>query len=216
VELSHPIDAGMTTNPGMPGPVVSDYLRRGEGGYAPGTSFAIARIDLVVNTGTYLDTPVHRFADGHDLSAVPLDRVANLPGVVADKPVGRAIDAAALERALGGRMLGGAAVLLRTGWDRHWRSAQYGTGAPFLTEDGAAWLAEREPALVGIDSVNIDDTGDGARPAHTVLLRAGVLIVEHLTGLGALPTAGFRFFAAPPLFAGVGTFPVRAFAIVGA
>lgn len=214
-ELSHPIVHGMITNPGMPGPEVTDYLSRAGsvGRYAPGTTFEIARITMIANTGTYLDTPVHRFADGHDLTGAHLDRLADLPGLLVEQDA-RGVDATLLAKALGDRDLTGTAVLLRTGWDRHWGTPAYGDPAPFLTADGAEWLAQRAPALVGIDSINIDDTADPTRPAHTALLAAGVLIVEHLTGLDALPAEGFRFFATPPRVAGMGTFPVRAFAIL--
>ena len=216
VELSHPIHDGMITYPGLPGPEITDHLSReaSRGRYAPGTEFHIGRISMVANTGTYLDTRSHRFADGPDLAGTPLDRLADLPGVVVRVPDGvTAVDAALLAP----HVIGGAAVLIRSGWDRHWGTPAYGAGGhPFLTRDGAQWLADGGASLVGIDSVNIDDIGDGARPAHTVLLDHGIPIVEHLRGLDALPPTGFRFHAAPPLVAGLGTFPVRAYAVLPA
>ncbi len=204
----------MVTYPGLPGPEVTDFLTReaSRARYAEGTEFSIARISMVANTGTYLDAPFHRFADGADLAAMPLASVADLDGVVVrvgapDRAVGRD---ALLPFEVRGR-----AVLVNTGWDRHWGTERYGIDAPFLARDAAAWLAEQGAGLVGIDSVNIDDMGDGARPAHTLLLAAGIPIVEHLRGLDQLPASGFRFHAAPPLVHGMGTFPVRAFAVCG-
>ena len=199
----------MITYPGLPGPEITDHLSReaSRARYAPGTQFHIARISMIANTGTYLDTPSHRFADGADLSGVGLERLVDLDGIVIDARSTRAIGRSDHD-------VRGRAVLFRTGWDRHWRTDQYGSGAPFLMRDGASWLAESDAALVGIDSVNIDDTADGTRPAHTILLRAGIPIVEHLRGLDQLPPSGFRFHAAPPLVRGMGTFPVRAYAIV--
>jgi len=220
VDLSHEISDGLVTYPGLPAPIIRDHLSRAasRGHYAPGTEFQIGRIEMVANTGTYLDTPAHRFEGRSDLSGVALERVADLPGLLVDATgrAGRAIDAAALEAALRGRALRGAAVLVRTGWDRHFGTPAYGQGHPFLTGDAARLLAEAGVAVAGIDSLNIDDTADGARPVHTALLDAGVYVVEHLTGLGALPPAGFRFFAAPPRVKGMGTFPVRAFAVIDA
>lgn len=214
VELSHVIRAGMVTYPGLPGPRLSDHLSReaSRAIYAPGCEFQIGRIEMVANTGTYLDTPFHRYADGADLSRVPLERLADLDGVrvsVAGSGA-RAIDRAALE----GVDVTGKAVLVHTGWDRHFGTEQYGRGHPFLTAGAAAWLVERGAALVGIDSLNIDDTADGSRPVHSRLLAAGIPVVEHLTGLDRLPVRGFRFHAAPPRVEGMGTFPVRAFAVV--
>lgn len=203
LDLSHVISDGVITHAGLPGPSVSAHMNREAGRYAEGTSFHIARIDMVANTGTYVDSPFHRFAGGDDIAAIPLSRVADVPGVVVDGtnfPVGD---------------LRGRAVLFRTGWSRHFGTEQYRNGRhPFLTRDVAEALVRAQPALVGIDSMNIDDTTDGERPVHTILLRAGVPLVEHLANLDQLPMTGFRFFAAPAKFAGVGTFMVRAFAIV--
>ena len=213
IDVSHEVEAGLITYPGLPAPSVSDFLSReaSRAHYAAGTTFQIGRIEMVANTGTYLDSPFHRFAEGADLAALPLDRLADLEGRVIDagQGAGRAIDA---DRFAG--QLEGKAVLVRTGWDRYWRTPQYGEGHPFLTRRAAELLAAARPALVGIDSLNIDDTRDGARPAHTLLLGAGVLVVEHLCNLQALPAEGFRFHCAPVKFRGVGTFPVRAYALV--
>jgi kynurenine formamidase len=214
VELSHPIVAGMVTLPGLPGPEITDHLSRADSRsrYAEGTEFHIGRINMVANTGTYLDVPFHRYAGGDDLAGVALDRLADLPGVVVQVPTG----VIAIDRDLVGRYdVAGRAVLVHTGWDRHWRTGTYGAGGhPYLTAGAAELLVERGAALVGIDAVNIDDTTDGSRPAHTILLGAGVPVVEHLRGLEALPPQGFRFHAAPPLVTGMGTFPVRAYAVL--
>jgi arylformamidase len=213
VDLSHPIEHGMITYPGLPGPVVSDFMGReaSRGHYAEGTTFHIARVRMVANTGTYLDAPFHRFAHGKDVGSLPLERLADLDGVVVDAAGrGPAIDA---DR-FAGRHLAGQAVLVRTGWDTHWRTPRYAEGHPYLTRAAAEFLAGAAPALVGIDSLNIDDTGDGVRPAHTLLLSAGIPIVEHLCNLGALPAAGFRFHAVPAPFLGLGSFPVRAYAVL--
>jgi arylformamidase len=215
VDLSHPIEHGMVTYPGLPGPVISDFLGReaSRGHYAEGTTFHIARIRMVANTGTYLDSPFHRFAHGKDVAGLPLERLADLPGVVIDaakRDRGRGLD----EDLFAGRELSGRAVLIRTGWDAHWRTPRYAEGHPHLTRAAAEYLAGAGPALVGIDSLNIDDTEDGVRPAHTLLLSAGIPIVEHLTNLDALPGEGFRFHAVPAPFQGLGSFCVRAYGVV--
>ena len=210
VDLSHTIEDGMTTYPGLPGPVISDFLTREDSRhhYAEGTEFHVGRIDMVANTGTYLDTPAHRYANGSDLVELALDDVAGLSGIVVDA-TGPAIGPGEVF----GRDLTGKAVLFRTGWDRHWRTEEYGaSGHPFLTAGCAEALVDAGAILVGIDSVNIDDTSTNERPVHSALLAAGVLIVEHLTALGQLPDADFRFFAVPPKVRGLGTFPVRAYA----
>jgi arylformamidase len=211
VDLSHVIEGGMTTYPGLPGPEISEYLsfEASAERYAPGTEFSIGQITMVGNTGTYLDTPAHRFRGGYDLSGLLLERCALLPAVVFDG-----------HGAIGPQLFADVevatmAVLLRTGWDRHWRSARYGgPDHPYLTEAGAQALVEKGAALVGIDSVNIDDTQTGHRPAHSVLLDAGVPVVEHLTHLEDLPHTGAHFSAVPPAVRGLATFPVRAFATV--
>jgi arylformamidase len=213
VELSHPIRDGMETVPGLPPPLIDEYLNREQSRqrYAPGTEFTIGRITMVANTGTYLDAPFHRYADGVDLAGLPLERLVNLDGVVVALPAGA--------RSFGpdsfaGLDLRGKAVLLRTGWDAAWATDAYGSGNhPFLARDGAQALVSLGAALVGIDGQNIDDTHDAARPAHSVLLGAGIPIVEHLTGIDQLPERGFRFTAAPPRVHGMGTWPVRAYAV---
>jgi len=212
VDLSHLIEDGMTTYKGLPGPHICDYWTRAHSAqfYDDGASFQIGRIDMVANTGTYLDSPFHRYADGADLGQMQLERLAALPGLVV-RASGPAVDAGAFD----GREVAGRAVLVHTGWDRHWRTEAYQQGHPFLTEAAAHLLAARGAALVGIDSHNIDDTARRARPVHTILLGAGIPICEHLTNLGALPDDGFAFTAAPPRIAGMGTFPVRAFAELG-
>jgi arylformamidase len=214
VELSHVIEAGMTTYPGLPGPEVTPHLTReaSRSIYAPGTEFAIDRVSMLGNTGTYLDSPYHRYPDGADLAGLPLGSLADLPCVVV-RTLGSAARAIGVG-ALAGSDVAARAVLLHTGGDEHWGTPRYGEDAPFLTEAGARWLVEHGARLVGIDAVNIDDTTTRTRPAHSVLLGAGIPVVEHLTGLGQLPPTGARFTAAPPRFAAFGTFPVRAYAAV--
>ncbi|WP_055715664.1 cyclase family protein [Streptomyces torulosus] len=216
VDLSHTIRHGMTTYPGLPGPEIGEHLTRdaSRDHYAPGTEFAIGRIAMVSNTGTYLDSPFHRFSGGHDLAGLPIGTFADLDGLVVrvhDAGL-RAVDRAALLP----YDVTGRAVLIHTGWDRHWGTERYGHGHPYLTADAVAWLVDQGAALVGIDSLNIDDTDDGTRPAHTGLLAAGIPVVEHLRGLDQLPPQGFRFHAAPPAVEGMGTFPVRAYALLDA
>lgn len=216
IELSHVIRHGMVTYPGLPGPEISDHLTRAASRerYAPGTEFQIGRITLVANTGTYVDAPFHRFAGGTDLAGLDLSRLVDVPAVC--------VDATGNGRGVGPEQLAaaevtGRAVLIHTGWDVRFGTEGYGDpGHPFLTAAGAQWLAERQPAVVGIDSVNIDDMADGTRPAHTTLLAAGIPILEHMTGLDALPAQGFRLHAAPVAVAGMGTFPVRAYALIEA
>lgn len=213
IELSHIIEDGMITYPGLPAPRISDHLSREASAsrYVSGTTFHIGQIELIANTGTYLDAPFHRYAGGEDVAAIGLERLAFLEGVTIDVAEGvRAIDAVSLK----GLAVKGRAVLVRTGWSRHFGRAAYGSGHPYLTADAARHLIERQAALVGIDSLNIDDTAHGTRAVHSALLGAGIPIVEHLTNLSALPASGFRFFAAPPRIRGLGSFPVRAFAMV--
>jgi arylformamidase len=214
VDLSHDVEDGMVTYRGLPAPVVRDHWTREESRrhFAPGTEFHIGRIEMVANTGTYVDSPFHRYPDGRDLAGLRLEALADLPGVVvrAESRADRGIDVSALA-ALDVR---GKAVLLHTGWDAHWRTERYFDGHPFLTGGGAEWLAGHGAALVGIDSLNIDDTGDLSRPAHSLLLGRDIPIVEHLTRLGRLPDSGFRFFAVPVKVRRLGTFPVRAFAVI--
>lgn len=215
VELSHVISAGMTTYPGLPVPEITPHLTReaSRGVYAPGTEFAIDRITMVGNTGTYLDSPFHRYPDGADLAGLGLERLVDLPAVVV-RTAGSGVRAVGVD-ALEGLEVAGRAVLLHTGGDAHWGTPQYVVDAPYLSGAGARWLVEHGAALVGIDAVNIDEmTPAGERPAHTLLLAAGIPIVEHMTGLAELPPTGARFTAAPPRVSGFGTFPVRAYASV--
>lgn len=215
VDLSHPIVDGMVTHPGIPGPVISNFLTHEAsiGRYAPGTTFEIGRIDLVANTGTYLDMPAHRFPGRPDLAGLELERVVDLDGVLVDGR-GRAEKAIGPE-AFQGLRIAGRAVLVSTGWDAHWGTEAYLSDNPFLTEAAARYLVDAGAALVGIDSLNIDSLADPARPAHTVILGAGIPLVEHLTDLDELPPDGWRFFAVPPRIRGMATFPVRAFALLG-
>jgi kynurenine formamidase len=212
IDLSHTIEDGMVTYKGLPAPLICDHLSReaSRGAYDGDTEFQIGRIEMVGNTGTYLDTPFHRYADGEDLNDVGLDRVAGLPGMVVEARDVQAVDA---DR-FAGLDLRGKAVLVHTGWARHWRTDVYFEDHPFLTEAAAALLVDAGAALVGIDSHNIDDTRTRLRPAHTLLLGAGIPICEHMRGLEFLPSTGFRFTAAPPKVKAFGTFPVRAFAEV--
>jgi arylformamidase len=214
IELNHVIEDGMITYKGLPAPIICDYLSRvdSRNNYEPGTEFQIGRINMVSNTGTYLDTPFHRYPDGDDLAAMPLERVTALPGRVVriGKDGSGKIDA----NAFSGVDVRGLAVLIHTGWDRHWRTDAYFEGHPFLTAEAAQHLRDSGAALIGIDSHNIDDTSGPTRPVHTILLGAGIPIVEHMTGLALLPDDGFHFHAAPPRVKGMGTFPVRAHAII--
>jgi len=214
VDVSHTIESGMLTYKGLPAPLICDYLSREASRklYAPGTEFQIARIDMVANTGTYLDSPFHRYAAGHDLAQLPLTCLANLPCLIARiEPSGaRAIDRLPFTA----RDVRGKAVLIHTGWDQHWRSEQYFDGFPYLTAGVAEWLRNAGAVLVGIDSHNIDCTDGGERPVHSTLLAADIPIVEHLCGLRLVPEQGAHFFAVPPKVHGMGTFPVRAFAVV--
>ena len=211
IDLSHRITEGMITYPGLPGPELSDQLSRSTSAERfDGIRMHIGKVCMVGNTGTYVDVPFHYYEDGHDLSEVSIDRLANLPGVL--------IDATAISgRSIGPEQLGtygdlaGKAVLIMTGWDRHFGTSEYGVDAPFLNRAGVQFLIDARAALVGIDSVNIDDIGDITRPAHCGLLASGIPIVEHLTGLHGL-VDDFRFTAAPPKFTALGTFPVRAYA----
>lgn len=215
VDLSHVIEHGMTTYKGLPGPHICDFWTR-EGSaanYDDGSTFQIGKIEMVANTGTYLDAPFHRYADGADLAELDLQSLADVPGIVVRRPYGNglAIGPDALRRVDVARK----AVLIHTGWDRHWRTDAYFDEHPYLTADAADWLAENGAVIVGIDSVNIDNMHVRARPVHTRLLGAGIPICEHMTGLGKLPDTGFHFAAVPPKVRGMGTFPVRAYAVVG-
>lgn len=213
VDLSHTIRAGLVTYPGLPEPVITPYLTRADSRatYAPGTEFAMDVITMIGNTGTYLDSPYHRYADGGDLASLDLATLVGLRAEVVH--VADATDRGVPASVFFDRDVAGAAVLVHTGWDAHFGRPAYATGAPYLTEEAAAHLVAQGAALVGIDSLNIDDTeGGGSRPVHSLLLAAGVHVVEHLTRLGELPARGARFTAAPPAVEGFGTFPVRAYA----
>jgi len=214
VELSHVVTAGMTTYPGLPGPEMTPHLTReaSRATYAEGTEFAIDRISMVGNTGTYLDSPYHRYAGSTDLADLPLAAVADLPLIVV-RLTGSA-HLAVQPEALTTVEPAGCAVLLHTGWDRHWGTETYAGPAPHLTGPAAQLLADRGARLVGIDSVNIDSTDGGERPAHSILLGAGIPVLEHLTGLDQLPTSGARLHAAPVRVRDFGTFPVRAYAAI--
>lgn len=237
IDLSHTIEHGMITYKGLPAPVISDHLTReaSRAFYAPGTEFHIGNITMIANTGTYLDSPFHRYEEGTDLADLPLESLAYLEGVVvrhvggAERELERArfpnMPTAENRSGLGDRGITAAvlehldvrakAVLFHTAWDMRWRTEDYSNGRhPFLSADAAEFLANAGAALVGIDSYNIDDTADGRRPAHSSLLAAGIPIVEHLCGLRELPNTGFRFFAVPVKVKSFGTFPVRAFAMV--
>jgi kynurenine formamidase len=216
IDLSHPIRAGLVTYPGLPAPTITPHLTREDsrGRYAPGTEFAMDVITMIGNTGTYLDSPFHRYADGSDLAGLDLTSLVGLRAEVFHLEDSWDAESRGIRaETLADRDVRGAAVLLHTGWDRWFGQPEYGSGAPFLTGEGAQWLIDAGAVLVGIDSLNIDDTKSGGeRPAHSLLLGAGVHVVEHLTNLGELPPRGARFTAAPPAVEGFGTFPVRAFA----
>jgi len=214
IDLSHTIEHGLITYKGLPAPIICDFLSREQSRqhYAEGTEFQIGKIEMVANTGTYLDTPFHRYPDGQDLSQLNLTSMANLDALVVrvEGKEQRGINATRFE----GLKVKGRAVLIHTGWDRHWRTDRYFEGHPFLTSDAAQFLSDGGAVLVGIDSYNIDDTADLTRPAHSILLGAGIPIVEHMCRLDLLPETDFKFFAIPPKIKGMGTFPVRAFAVI--
>jgi kynurenine formamidase len=221
VDLSHPIVDGMVTYPGIPGPTLGSHLTFDESAahYAAGTEFSIGTISMAANTGTYLDTPAHRYRDGEDLSQLSLAKMVDRPAVVvrARERVtvgGRAVDEAHLRAALGPVDVAGMAVLVETGHSDRWGTPAYFTDHPYLTDDAVEFLVSAKPSLVGIDSLNIDSTHTGRRPAHSWLLAARIPVVEHLTALADLPDSGFRVTAAPPAVRGLATFPVRAFAIL--
>jgi arylformamidase len=212
VDLSHTIENGLITYKGLPAAVICDYLSREDSRkfYEAGTEFQIGKIEMVSNTGTYLDCPFHRYENGKDLSQIELERFTDLEALVirADFRETKAIDASFFK----GREIWGKAVLVNTNWDEHWSTDAYFENHPFLTADAAEYLAKSGARLVGIDSHNIDDISKNSRPVHSILLKEEILIVEHLCNLRGLPAEGFTFTAVPPKFKGVGTFPVRAFA----
>jgi kynurenine formamidase len=212
IDVSHEVEDGLVTYKGLPAPVICDFLTREQSRsiYSDGTEFYIGKIEMVANTGTYVDSPFHRYPEGKDLAELPLSSLANLEGVVVRAGTGRAIG----EAQFAGLDMRGKAVIIATGWDKNWKTEQYFEGHPYLTRDAARLLAESGAALVGIDSLNIDDTEDLTRPAHSILLGAEIPIAEHLCNLGALPDSGFRFFAVPVKVKRFGTFPVRAFGLL--
>jgi kynurenine formamidase len=214
VDVSHVIEDGMITYRGLPAPLICDFLSRDASRslYAAGTEFHIGKIEMVANTGTYLDSPFHRYANGKDISELPLERLANLDAVTirVERSKSRALDRSRFTR----HDVRGKAVLIHTAWDAYWRTDQYFEGHPFLTKDAAEHLKSAGASLVGIDSLNIDDTADLTRPVHSILLAAEIPIVEHLRGLEQVPDADFRFFAVPVKVKSMGTFPVRAFGLV--
>ncbi len=212
VDLSHTIDDGMPVYPGIPAPVIGAILDHDSSRqrYEGKAEFLLGTFELPGNTGTYLDAPFHRYRDGDDLASVSLDRIASVPALVVDAPAEyRPVEVGLDEEAARGR-----AVLVRTGWDRRWGTEAYWEPGPYFSKNGVERLAGLAPVLVGVDFANVDDTGDMSRPAHTILLAAGVIIVEHLTGLDALPHSGFTFSAVPPPIVRGASFPVRAFAEV--
>jgi arylformamidase len=210
IDLSHTIFDGLVTYKGLPAPVICDYISReqSKANYEEGTTFQIGKIEMVTNTGTYIDCPFHRFEHGRDLSEVGLEQFADLEGITIDA---RQVMAVGPEF-FTGKEIRNKAVLIFTDWARHWNTSVYFEGHPYLTADAAEYLKDCQVKLVGIDSHNIDDTRKRIRPVHTTLLGADILIVEHLCNLGELPSLGYRFNAVPPKFKGAGTFPVRAYA----
>jgi len=214
IDISHTVEHGMITYKGFPAPIICDWLSReaSRAKYAPGTEFHIGKIEMIANTGTYIDSPFHRYADGKDLSQLPLESLADLDCVVVrvDTAKNPAID----QIPLSPDRVRGRAVLFQTNWDLRWRTDAYFEGHPYLTERAAEWLAKAGVALVGIDSLNIDSIATGERPVHTILLGNEIPIVEHMCGLRDIPTEGSRFFAVPVKVKAFGTFPVRAFVAV--
>ena len=214
IDISHMVEHGMITYKGFPAPIICDWLSReaSRAKYAPGTEFHIGKIEIIANTGTYIDSPFHRYPDGKDLSQLPLESLADLDCVVirVDTSQNPAIDRIPLSA----DRVRGRAVLFQTNWDLRWRTDAYFEGHPYLTERAAEWLAKAGVALVGIDSLNIDSIATGERPVHTILLGNEIPIVEHMCGLREVPTEGSRFFAVPVKVKAFGTFPVRAFVAV--
>lgn len=212
IDLSHTLEHGMITYKGLPAPVICDYWTRAssETHYAKGTSFQIGKIEMVANTGTYVDSPFHRYADGKDLSELPLESLAELDGLVFHAADSKRDIGPELFKGVGVR---GKAVLVHTGWDKHWRTDPYFENHPYMTAAAARWLKEQGAAFVGIDSLNIDDTADLQRPVHTILLGADIPVCEHMCNLEKLPDSGFRLHAVPVKVKNFGTFPVRAYAV---
>jgi arylformamidase len=212
IDLSHTIEHGLVTYKGLPAPVICDYLSRENSRriYAEGTEFQIGKIEMVANTGTYIDCPFHRFENGKDLSEIGLEYFTDLDAVVIRVPFSETLEIT--EAHIKKYDIKNKAVLIHTGWDSHWNTAKYYENHPYLTKGAANYLKDQQVRLAGIDSHNIDNTASKTRPVHTILLGAEILIVEHLCNLSQLPKDGFTFSAIPPKFKGVGTFPVRAMA----
>lgn len=212
IDLSHTIENGMITYEGLPGPVISEFLsrKRSRERYEQGTEFHIALIEMVSNTGTYMDTPFHRYEGGRDLADLELEQLVDIEAITvkADDPKHIAIDKSFFTNL----DLTGKAVLVYTAFDRYWGTDRYFHDHPFLTKDAAEYIASQSPVIVGIDTYNIDNTEDLSRPVHSILLGKDILIIEHMTNLRELPQKGFRFTAVPQKIRGVGSFPVRAFA----
>lgn len=211
VDLSHTIFNGLQTYKGLPAPLICDYLSReaSREHYEEGTTFSIGRVDMVGNTGTYMDCPFHRYEDGKDFTQFFLSDLADLPGVKVSVPF---TETKAIRRQhLEDLELVGKAVLIETGWSKHWNTEQYYVDHPFLSIDAAEYLRTNKVKLVGIDSYNIDDTRSNARPVHSILLGKNILIVEHMCQLHLTPGSDFYFTAIPPKIKAMGSFPVRAF-----
>ena len=212
VDLSHTIEDGLITYRGLPAPIICDYYSHEESRrfYTEGTEFHIGKIEMVSNTGPYLDCPVPRFKAGKDLCKTPLEQLANLDGIKISVPFQDTLEIS--QSYFQNLSLKGKAVLIHTGWSQYWASEGYFENHPYLTSDAASFLVKAGVKLVGIDSYNMDDTSTITRPVHTMLLGQEICIVEHLCNLDLIPENGFRFTATPPKIEGMGTFPVRAYA----
>ncbi len=212
IDLSHTIENGLITYKGLPAPIICDYMSREESKprYEEGTTFQIGKIEMVTNTGTYIDCPFHRFEHGKDVSEITLESLADLEGTLISVPFTETL--AITREHVQGYEVRNRAVLIHTGWAQHWNTPAYYENHPHLTREAAEYLRDCQVKLVGIDSHNIDNTSVNSRPVHTTLLGAEILIVEHLCNLDRLPANGFLFSAVPPKFKGAGTFPVRAMA----
>ncbi len=213
IDVSHTVKDGMMTYKGLPAPIICDYINResSKTSYEEGTSFQIGAITMCSNTGTYVDAPFHRYADGKDLSELALSSLADLDGLKIT--VGEDATEIGIDHFLN-EDVKDKAVLIETNWSRHWEKDQYFENAPFLNAEAAAYLRDRGAAFVGIDSYNIDDTRTNSRPCHSILLHNDIPICEHMTNLSVLPKSNFKFYAVPVKIKGMGTFPVRAFGIV--
>jgi kynurenine formamidase len=217
IDLSHTVESGMITYKGLPAPIICDFLSReaSKSHYAEGTTFHIGKIEMVANTGTYIDSPFHRYADGKDLSQLALESVADLDGIIFRvKPDLKRIGPELFANAGDVDNIKDKAVLVHTGWAKHWGTEQYFENHPYLTAEAAQWLKTSGAALVGIDSLNIDDTSDGNRPVHSILLGADIPVVEHMCHLEEVPGMPFKFSAVPVKVKDFGTFPVRAYAVI--